>query len=403
MDVEDPKSNLFVLPESDHAKTDLPPTPWIVMAKNAFVSMCGQIYAKCGLVHTNANCMATGYKSLGEAFQKKCSHEGVAVAKAAKSSSMKCAPGTPFTEHVYFHERVFVVAEVDDTYVYHIHLEIMPRLIYHLDFLLANPDIKILVGCDSKKGLNRTEAGLAHGLQSMRPLMKMAGLSMDRLIVHSHIYAQEIYLPMEGGCQDPVYNTWQILKMRKVFMDFLNLPQPSGGGGEKQQPVILLMKRSSGTKHTRNGHDSVRQWNDAFTNRMLQALKTSFPRFEVRLFSDKNETLMACHECQIRAFAETDLLIGIHGAGLSNMLYMKPNSAVVEIGPYGNDGRCLLGGGPFSRMAAVLSHNYMIHHPPYKEYKWIASDLSSEFSIERFTLHVRSFLASINWLDGRTT
>ena len=60
-----------------------------------------------------------------------------------------------------------MVAEVDDTYVYHTHLgrngvlpsvrivltftflfyfiEIMPRIVYHLDFLKANPDIKIMV------------------------------------------------------------------------------------------------------------------------------------------------------------------------------------------------------------------------------------------------------------------
>jgi capsular polysaccharide biosynthesis protein len=76
--------------------------------------------------------------------------------------------------------------------------------------------------------------------------------------------------------------------------------------------------------------------------------------------------MMSCFECQVQAFAETDVLIGMHGAGLSNMLYMKPNSAVIELAPYGNDGRCMIGGGPFSRTAALVSHNYMAHHPPYE-------------------------------------
>ena len=26
---------------------------------------------------------------------------------------------------------------------------------------------------------------------------------MDRLIIHRHVFAREIYFPMEGGCQDP--------------------------------------------------------------------------------------------------------------------------------------------------------------------------------------------------------
>jgi hypothetical protein len=88
--------------------------------------------------------------------------------------------------------------------------------------------------------------------------------------------------------------------------------------------------------------------------------------------------------------------VGIHGAGLSNQLYMKPNSAVVELCPYPNDGRCLLGGGPFSRIAAVMSHNYMIHHPPHDEYKWLLKEMASEFDIKRFIIHINSFLQSVN-------
>ena len=57
----------------------------------------------------------------------------------------KCSKQAPFDDTIYHHKRVFVVAEVDDTYVYHTHLEIMPRIVYHLDFLKQNPDIKIMV------------------------------------------------------------------------------------------------------------------------------------------------------------------------------------------------------------------------------------------------------------------
>jgi capsular polysaccharide biosynthesis protein len=100
---------------------------------------------------------------------------------------------------------------------------------------------------------------------------------------------------------------------------------------------------------------------------------------------------------QVEAFARTDILIGIHGAGLGMALYMPPNSAVVEIAPYGNDGRCLLGGGPFSRLSAVMSHNYMIHHPTYEEWKWLPAK-TSEFNLTYFMIHLQSFLTSIDFL-----
>jgi Glycosyltransferase 61 len=158
---------------------------------------------------------------------------------------------------------------------------------------------------------------------------------------------------------------------------------------------MLLMKRSTGAKHTRNANDLVRQWSADFTERLMSALRSQFPEYDLKLFSDTDELLMGCHACQVRAFAEADVLIGMHGAGLSNQLYMKPNSAIVELCPYPNDGRCLLGGGPFSRTAALLSHNYMIHHPPHSEYKWIVKDKTSEFDVERFVGHIYSYLQSV--------
>jgi len=175
---------------------------------------------------------------------------------------------------VHYYEKVFIVAEVDDTYIYHIHLEIMPRIIYHLDWLLRNPDVRIVWGCDTKPKARLTQAGLEAGLQAMQPFMEMVGLSMERLVVHQHVYAQEAWYPMEGGCQDPVYNTWQILRMRQVFFRKMGLdlftsapiasiaqtktqtPQTQTKQLEPQaevevrggKPVLLLLKRSAGSK-----------------------------------------------------------------------------------------------------------------------------------------------------------
>lgn len=399
----------FVLPEARHATAEVPPQPYLLTARHAIVSLCGHMVVGCGLVRTTANCMASGYKVQAQLFHDTCplsivpaGYDDINQQQQQQAQKvpqrLSCRRGAPFSEVVVHVKRLFIVAEVDDTYVYHVHLEIMPRIIYHLQFLLDNPDVKILVGCDAKKTPAATLAGLEHGLLSMKPFMDLAGLSMDRLVVHTHVYAHEAYLPMEGACQDPVFNTWQILTMRKLFLDKLGMGM--GMGLEQRQPpaarpVMMLMKRSANSKHTRNGHDSVRQWTDAFALRIMQHLRAAFPTHRVVLYSDKNETMMKCHACQIQAFAEADVLIGVHGAGLSNMLYMRPNSAVVELAPYGNDGRCLLGGGPFSRLATVLAHNYMIHHPRFEEYTWIVKESASEFNISRFANHISAFLQSI--------
>ena len=392
MNINVTKPNNFIIPESDHSNTFFPPIPWLLTVKDSFVSMCGSIHTTCGLIHTNANCKGTAFLTMGQAFKNKCSYNLLNNIHIKSGFNFSCSKGTPFSNDIVVHDRVFVLGEVDDTYIYHIHLEIMPRIIYHLDFIKNNPDIKIIIGCDTKKSYEQTMAGINHGLLSMQPIMELAGISMDRLIVHKHVYAKEVYFPMEGGCQDPVYNTWQILNMRDHFFEKLKILESDQ---YKKKPIMMLMKRSSSAKHTRNSHDLVRQWSDDFANKILTSLQKKFSNYNVVLFTDRNETLMKCFECQIRVFAEVDVLIGIHGAGLANIVYMKPNSAVVELAPYGNDGRCLLGGGPFSRIAAVMAQNYMIHHPPHNEYKWITREMVSEFNIERFILHVHSFLASI--------
>jgi hypothetical protein len=64
---------------------------------------------------------------------------------------------------------------------------------------------------------------------------------------------------------------------------------------------MLLMKRSTGAKHTRNAEDLVRQWNDDFTRRLVAGLVRTFPTYEVKVFSDRDEKLMGCHACQVSA------------------------------------------------------------------------------------------------------
>lgn len=48
---------------------------------------------------------------------------------------------------------------------------------------------------------------------------QMLGL-MDRL-VNGTIYAENIIIPREGGCQDVGYNIWEILNMRQTFLGWI--------------------------------------------------------------------------------------------------------------------------------------------------------------------------------------
>jgi hypothetical protein len=48
--IDNPSSNGFVLPESDHSTWIKPPLPWLLTIRDSFVTMCGQIASKCGRI-----------------------------------------------------------------------------------------------------------------------------------------------------------------------------------------------------------------------------------------------------------------------------------------------------------------------------------------------------------------
>lgn len=70
--INDPVRNGFVLPESNHFNSELPPQPWLLTARNSFVSMCGHISSDCGLIRTTANCMGIGFQRQADLFHSRC-------------------------------------------------------------------------------------------------------------------------------------------------------------------------------------------------------------------------------------------------------------------------------------------------------------------------------------------
>ena len=69
---DDSRSNGFVIPESDHANSFVPPVPWLLMANDVLVSLCGDVVHACGLVHTQSNCMGLRQRYEAEQFQRGC-------------------------------------------------------------------------------------------------------------------------------------------------------------------------------------------------------------------------------------------------------------------------------------------------------------------------------------------
>jgi hypothetical protein len=89
----------------------------------------------------NSDTLSGGIRGSFSDDQKSLRTVEIASSFPSNSSSM-----CPYPKY----SRVFIMAQYDDTQIGQFMQESLPRLTYHLDFLLANPDIKIQFGFTKK-------------------------------------------------------------------------------------------------------------------------------------------------------------------------------------------------------------------------------------------------------------
>ena len=90
---------------------------------------------------------------------------------------------------------------------------------------------------------------------------------------------------------------------------------------------------------------------------MRDALSKVFPHHQIMIFSDKDKEMMLCMPCQAQLFNRAEVVVGVHGAGLTNAVFMNPGGILVEAVPH-YDSRHAPITGIFARLAGMngLSH-----------------------------------------------
>jgi len=162
---------------------------------------------------------------------------------------------------------------------------------------------------------------------------------------------RNIILPLAGGANPLWHNDWVVrdcrhapllrLFVRRVMahagLRFETGPRPTAEGDKKDIRLTFLKRRGS-RKLLRD---------DA----LLDAIRLKYPGVEVTSVDMGNLPLPE----QLRTIQETDLLLGVHGAGLTHMMFMREGAgAVVEIQPEG-----LLHKG-FRNLAVMTGQKYFV-------------------------------------------
>ena len=320
--------------------------PFLIKSQNAIISRSGSLALSCGTLSLLASCEAVRYG---------ISHTSNIINKTKGCRNIQTKSGGIGGNHCPFitYDRVFVVTQYEDANTVNFFLEVIPKVVYHLEFLLDNPDIKIHYGF--KK---RDTAFPEYQNNVPQKIFDWLGLG-DRLIT-GLVHAKEAYLPREGGCQDVGYNAWEIVTARETYLYMANLTENRNNA----QKSILVIE-SSLTMFVSASNDLARDYLSKDLLRDLsEILYLYFPTHRLEIIVDIDGDLMQCRECQIKKFQDADIVIGLHGGSLTNTMFMKSGGLVVEIFADYNPRHTPLYG-TFSRLSGIIGlHHYSYFAPP---------------------------------------
>ena len=367
--------------------------PFMVKSKDVIVAKSGMFSLPCGPFGLYSSCEATNW--------------GLPAARLHIKNVTQCRQDPEYCKVPTF-DKIFVGSQYDDTQIGQFMTEDLPKIVYNLDFIKANPDMKIHFGF-TKRDVLPTYV-LPHNI------FNWLGLG-DRLI-NGSFFAKEAYMPREGGCQEPGYAMWEIYNMRKVFLQkakeeigvmgrnhsqgwgypTFSLPDESFGPMDFTQseedlhkPVVLLLKRSSSRFTQNQGDFKERRWPPEMggAGAVRDALAKEFPHHRIMIFSDKDKDMMLCMACQAQIFNNAEVVVGVHGAGLTNSVFMNPGGIMVEAVPH-YDSRHAPVTGIFARLAGM---NGLSHY---------SFDLRTNFSPEHLARETRSFYDVVKEGQPRT-
>ena len=191
-------------------------------------------------------------------------------------------------------DEVFVISQYWGASVFHRMVEVAPRLAIHLEFLKRNKHIRI--------------AGPEGKGKRLGEILSILGLDENRLHT-GWCRAKVVYVPRGTGCGMASVPEIQLLSLQYRTYIAQNF-------SHQQRNRIVLIRRSRSRRFTEQ--EAIEQ--------VVQSAARDF-NLTYSLFIDNpvpslNDTM--------RLFRSAVMIVGPHGAGLSNMVFSEPGTVVIE-------------------------------------------------------------------------
>ena len=204
-------------------------------------------------------------------------------------------------------DEVFVTSQTWGDGHFYMNAKNLPRLALYIEFLQKFPSIYVHMASGPKKSLR----WLQHAEESLRAL----GINPKR-IIRGNVRARIVYLPRSSVCEHMLLlPEIQVLASRYHHFIQKNL-------FETEHSSLLLIVRDSPSGNRNIPRDTY--------NKLIQQLQHLINKSSLvlELFDDRDNPK---YYDTIRMFYRAKIIIGMHGAGLANMIYSRPGTQVIEM------------------------------------------------------------------------
>jgi hypothetical protein len=308
------------------------------------------------------------------------------------------------------YKKMFVMPALWDYNYHHFVADSLARGAHHYKFLRDNEDVMIHIREFEKHShISGVDPLTLLGLRRMREnLLTMLGIDMSR-VVSGPLLAEEVYIPRPTACSNTLLNPFQIRILAKQLLKGahrLARPErfhPIHGAPDANSSTANSSTANSSTTRLlsdvlrgnvseldmsqrnlqssnadlgavkvhkkvmiiqQRHHDSYsndRQWTNETFDRVVNAFQQRFPNHHIIRMSNNCEKYgTCCPACDIIKYSHADVLVGAHGAGLTNQMFMPPNSLVVEIvGDFKDVSMPVCG--YYGTLAAVMGNHHYIY------------------------------------------
>ena len=276
--------------------------------------------------------------------------------------------------NIPIYDEVFVIDAMYDFNFHHIIVDSVARLVPFYHYLRRHPHIKIHVRGE-ERFINTSYPGMAK-LAAAAPLNRrrvfdLLGFPPER-IVSGNLIARKLYLPNDIECMSPIRHALGLHQLTKL-LQAQALKEVKSGTCDNQHPqkqrrlaagpalktkdkkydanqrarlrpndnkrneVVLPPTRANILIQARScylpppANQTRTDWRclvDSQTQQLQRAIKEVFPQSKVELISTSLSTPLAC---DIAPYRKAHVVIGIHGAAMTNVMFMRPGTVLVEI------------------------------------------------------------------------